>query len=1125
MAQLRDLVGAGLPPSLPAPDRAALRLAALASSAAPRPVAAIVRRRIRAETRGVIIPAADPAFRRHVRDRRDAGFAVNVNLLGEAILGDDEAQARLDALCARMRRPDVDYVSVKISALCANLDVLAFEHEVERIAARLEVVYDVAAESQPPVFVNLDMEEYRDLHLTVAAFRHVLDEPRFTSLPAGIVLQAYLPDTHDVARRAAGVGRRPTPRRRRAGQGAPRQGCQPGDGAGRRRARRLDPGAVRHQGRRRRQLQGAARPAARRRGSTAGCVVGVGSHNLFDVAWALGERDRRGLDDVVGIEMLEGMAPPQSRATRDDAGGLLLYTPVVTDEDFAASIAYLSRRLDENAAPENFLRSLFTITPDSPIVARRARALRDRRRRQRDRVAPAAPGPGSAHRAAPLRSRRAVRQRARHRLHAGRQPGVDPRAPRHGPPGRAAAAHHDDGRHRRGRRTGHATAPRGGRRRRRSSAARALARVAEVMAADRGRTLAVMAHETGKTVREGDPEVSEAIDFAMWAAACTRELDDLAADGVAADPLGVVLVAGPWNFPTAIPANGVVAALAAGNAVILKPAPEAVATAVELVRHVHEAGVPADVVQLVRCPDDDVGRHLVTHAGVDGVVLTGSYDTARLFLGWRPDLRLLAETSGKNALVDQPDGRRRRRPARPRPLGVRPRRPEVLGGEPGDRRGAAVRRRRRSGAASPTPCAASASARRPTWRRWSARSSPSRRARWPARSTTLDDGERWLVEPRRLDDAPVVARRPARRASGSWFHRTECFGPVLGVMRADDLDHAIELQNAVDYGLTGGLHSLDESEIERWLERVEVGNVYVNRHTTGAIVRRQPFGGWKRSSVGRGAKTGGPDDINRFVTFRLVDAPRKPAAESYRAVVGGSLRSPDRPHGPAQRDERAALPAGSGGDRRVLPPTRPTRTSPRCATRLPSPACPWRCPTSRPTTSWRRASRATGIERLRVLTPDRRRAARRVPRRRASPSTRHRSPTTGGSSCRAGCASRRSRGPATATGGSRRHNTRTRAMTCISSRAATMPPVMRWRRWAERRPRASWRRKPMPTITTTATTAPTVPATRSPPPCVWRTISSPATHAASAVRQYARAVRSNCSPRSPRSSLTRVPPR
>ena len=107
---------------------------------------------------------------------------------------------------------------------------------------------------------------------------------------------------------------------------------------------------------------------------------------------------------------------------------------------------------------------------------------------------------------------------------------------------------------------------------------------------------------------------------------------------------------------------------------------------------------------------------------------------------------------------------------------------------------------------------------------------------------------------------------------GSWFHRTECFGPVLGVMRARDLDDALALQNATEFGLTGGLHSLDPDEIAHWLEHVEVGNAYVNRHTTGAIVRRQPFGGWKHSSVGPGAKTGGPNDILRFVRFEQVGA-------------------------------------------------------------------------------------------------------------------------------------------------------------------------------------------------------------------------------------------------------------
>ncbi|MET0457634.1 MAG: aldehyde dehydrogenase family protein, partial [Ilumatobacteraceae bacterium] len=398
---------------------------------------------------------------------------------------------------------------------------------------------------------------------------------------------------------------------------------------------------------------------------------------------------------------------------------------------------------------------------------------------------------------------------------------------------------------------------------------RVLTRIAEVMAADRGRTLAVMAHEAAKTVREGDPEVSEAIDFANWAAVSTHALDELAADGVDSEPLGVVLVAGPWNFPTAIPAHGLVAALAAGNAVLLKPAPEVVATAVELVRHAHDAGVPPDVVQLVTCPDDDTGRHLVTHPGVDGVVLTGSYDTARLFLGWQPDLRLLAETSGKNALVitQTADVDAALRDLVRSAFGYAGQKcsaaslaivEAALYDDPlfRERLADAVRSLRVG------PATELASMVGPLI---APPSGPLARA-----FAELDAGETWLVRPERLDDTGRLWSPGVRLGvrPGSWFHQTECFGPVLGVMRADDLDHALELQNGVAYGLTGGLHSLDELEITRWLERVEVGNVYVNRHTTGAIVRRQPFGGWKRSSIGRGAKTGGPDDIMRFATFR-----------------------------------------------------------------------------------------------------------------------------------------------------------------------------------------------------------------------------------------------------------------
>jgi RHH-type proline utilization regulon transcriptional repressor/proline dehydrogenase/delta 1-pyrroline-5-carboxylate dehydrogenase len=124
--------------------------------------------------------------------------------------------------------------------------------------------------------------------------------------------------------------------------------------------------------------------------------------------------------------------------------------------------------------------------------------------------------------------------------------------------------------------------------------------------------------------------------------------------------------------------------------------------------------------------------------------------------------------------------------------------------------------------------------------------------------TTIELGESWLVEPRQVaDDVWAPGVRVGVRP-GSWFATTECFGPVLGVVRVGNLDEAIAVQNATPYGLTAGLHALDPGEIDHWCDLVEAGNLYVNRQTTGAVVQRQPFGGWKRSSVGATAKAGGP---------------------------------------------------------------------------------------------------------------------------------------------------------------------------------------------------------------------------------------------------------------------------
>ena len=142
--------------------------------------------------------------------------------------------------------------------------------------------------------------------------------------------------------------------------------------------------------------------------------------------------------------------------------------------------------------------------------------------------------------------------------------------------------------------------------------------------------------------------------------------------------------------------------------------------------------------------------------------------------------------------------------------------------------------------------------------------------------TRLEPGETWLIEPVMIDNNPCLWR-PGIRLNvqpGSWYHKTECFGPVLGLIRVDSFEDAIRIQNSSEFGLTGGLHSLDPKEIEVWREKVEVGNAYINRTTTGAIVRRQPFGGWKDSCVGPGPKAGGPNYVATFCEWTENELPK-----------------------------------------------------------------------------------------------------------------------------------------------------------------------------------------------------------------------------------------------------------
>ncbi|WP_344008385.1 proline dehydrogenase family protein, partial [Isoptericola halotolerans] len=355
-------------------DRTLFRVGAAVAPMLPAVVVPAARIRLR-QLVGHLVADAGRGLGKHLARTRDEGYTLNVNLLGEAVLGADEAQARLQRTLDLVRRDDVDYVSIKVSSVAAQLVTWDLDGSRERVVAQLLPLYRAARDHG--VFLNLDMEEYKDLALTTAVFRDVLDREEFRDLEAGIVLQAYLPD-------ALGALDELT----EWAQGRVRAG-------GARIKVRLVKGAnlaMEHVEAELHDWEAATYPTKPDVDAnyvrildrhltperTAAVRLGAASHNLFHVALAVLLARGRGVADGLDVEMLQGMAPIEARLVRAELashggpgehGEVVLYTPVVRDEDFDVAISYLVRRLEENAAEQNFLHASFAPSDAVPGVS------------------------------------------------------------------------------------------------------------------------------------------------------------------------------------------------------------------------------------------------------------------------------------------------------------------------------------------------------------------------------------------------------------------------------------------------------------------------------------------------------------------------------------------------------------------------------------------------------------------------------------------------------------------------------------------------------------------------------------------------------------------------------------
>ncbi|MGD7001576.1 bifunctional proline dehydrogenase/L-glutamate gamma-semialdehyde dehydrogenase [Corynebacterium halotolerans] len=874
-------------------NKAMLGLGGLVGKALPDVVMPLARQRMRQMVGHLVLDADGKALNSLLDKAAAEGNELNLNLLGEAVLGNDEADDRAERTIELIRNPRVTYVSVKASSLCAQLNPWDIEGSTQRLKEQLRPIYRAAMEQSPQVFINLDMEEYKDLHLTIKLFTELLSEDEFTNLETGIVLQAYLPDTYDALVQLAEFAAE-----RRAAGGAPIKV-------------RLVKGANLSMEHVEAELHGwTSAPYSSKPEVDANYLrlldyilqpehadnirIGVASHNLFTVALAWELAVKRGVERQIDAEMLQGMSPSQARAVRDVVGRMILYTPVVNVEDFDVAVSYLVRRLEETSEPQNFLPALFAPEVEGPDD-------RTPMGEQEDRFRAAVDTRWTTF-AGPRRTQDRNLDSGTQAVSLGRfvnEPDTDP-ALRANREWALNALQADPGEPVNEEVTDSAVVDTAVARAKqlaqewgaRSGAERAdvLDRIADALADARGELVSVMAFEANKTVDQSDPEVSEAIDFATYYAESARALDDARS---VFTPHEVVVVTPPWNFPVAIPVGGMLASLAAGSAVIIKPAPQVVRCAEIAVDAIHRgmvaAGVDTELLQLVRADEGEAGERLITHEDVDSIILTGATDTAKLFRSWKPELKINAETSGKNAMIITPS-------ADP-DLAVADLYMSAFG-HSGQKCSAAslvilvgpqaeskrflnqlldAVRTLKVGPGTDISTTMNGLVEPPT-------------DKLQRGLTVLEPGERWLIKPEQLNEEGTLWSPGVRDGvqPGSWYHTHECFGPILGIMHAKDLDQAIDWQNSTGFGLTGGIHSLDNDEIEHWIDRVEVGNAYVNRGITGAIVQRQSFGGWKNSVLGNGAKAGGPNYVAQQGTW--ADGDLKPRDVAVRPAIARLLR-------------------------------------------------------------------------------------------------------------------------------------------------------------------------------------------------------------------------------------------
>ncbi len=895
--------------------------------------AAIVRHGSLAQARRFIAGSnVDEVLATAERERK-LGRTFTLDLLGEAVTSDAEAEAyqasyqkMLDELCPRVNAwpevPQLDRdsrgplprvnVSIKLSALDSRFDGIDQAGTLERVGARLRPLLRTAMRHR--AHLHLDMESYAAKDLTLRIARTIFMEPEFRDYPHfGVVIQCYLRDAEqDLRELQAWAVERGTPLWVRLVKGA-----------------YWDYETI-YAG-----LQDWPIPVWTRKWESDACYeratrymfehpaafrVALASHNIRSLAQGIATAEGFGVDPRdYEIQMLYGMADAEKQALVERGLRLRIYMPF---GELIPGMAYLVRRLLENTSNDSFLAAGLSSKPPAEVLLRDP-AMNERTTLQAVKVSDSAKETSNSMMTAtapqkmnapeqrpfvnePLwdfakaTSREAMQAalaQVRGKLGAtyplvigGLRIVAAENLPRYNPSqtgeliGRVANASPTQVEQavRAAKEAQPAWAALGWERR-----AALLRATAEQMRMHRAELCAWQILECGKPWREADGDVAEAIDFCeYYASGAARLADaggiDLPGEGNRLEyhPLGVVGVIAPWNFPLAILTGMTAAALVTGNTVVMKPAEQSAVMAAKLMDVFEAAGLPPGVVNFLPGTGEVVGAGLVEHRDVALIAFTGSRPVGMAIhrraaelsgmRGSRVVKRVIAEMGGKNAVIVADDA-----DLDEAVLGV----VKSAFGFAGQKCSACSRCVVVGDvydAFVPRLVAAAKSLTLGPADQPGTTIGPVIDEESLARiKKYIDIGKAEATTALATDSGALAAQGHfvgphifTNVAPQSRLAQEEIFGPVLAVIRARDLDEALTIANDTDYALTGGIFSRSPATLERVQREFQVGNLYINRPITGALVARQPFGGYRMSGIG--SKAGGPDYLYQFVVPRTI---------------------------------------------------------------------------------------------------------------------------------------------------------------------------------------------------------------------------------------------------------------